>query len=72
MELHKYCTNVNPLVLTLYYSYIKYNHRKKLSEGYMTFVFTISCKSIFHKKSFKRKKESQVPSTSVSSILDNN
>ena len=56
MELHKYCTNVNPLVLTLYYSYIKYNHRKKLSEGYMTFVFTISCKSIFHKKSFKRKK----------------
>ena len=75
MELHTYYTNVNPPVLTLCYSYIKYDHREKLSEGYMTFVFTISCKSIFHKKSFKRKKESrdfyQVPSTSVSSILDN-
>ena len=31
--LHMYCTNVNLLVLIIYYSYARYNHWGKLGEG---------------------------------------
>lgn len=47
--MHTYHTNVNFLVLKLYYSYIRCNHWWNLSEGCMgslCIIFAISCASI--------------------------